>query len=169
MELAATSPIMVLTGGPGTGKTTTVRGILALFDKLNLRTVLCAPTGRAAKRMSELTNRDATTIHRLLGASYSAGDQLVFERDETNPLSADAVICRRDFHGGYSAYEINPFCIKPHCRLILVGDADQLPSVGPGNVFFRYYTERDCKDGKAYRDFSSGKGKPNCKKCAFNQ
>ena len=135
VEMAAKSRVMVLTGGPGTGKTTCVQGIIALFDKLGLKTVLCAPTGRAAKRMSELTGRDAATIHRLLGAGIGDGDTLVFEHDETNTLNADAVIIDET-----SMVDITLMCsllaaMKPGCRLVMVGDADQLPSVGPGNVF----------------------------------
>lgn len=136
VKLSANNLVMVLTGGPGTGKTTTVRGILALFDKLKLKTVLCAPTGRAAKRMSELSGRDATTIHRLLGASYSSiDDLLVFDKDETNPLDADAVIIDETSMVDILLMQSILAAMKPSCRLILVGDADQLPSVGPGNVF----------------------------------
>jgi exodeoxyribonuclease V alpha subunit len=135
VEMAARSRVMVLTGGPGTGKTTCVRGIIALFDKLGLKTVLCAPTGRAAKRMSELTDRDAATIHRLLGAGIGDGDTLVFEHDETNTLNADAVIMDETSMVDILLMRALLSAMKPGCRLVLVGDADQLPSVGPGNVF----------------------------------
>ncbi|SHH76316.1 exodeoxyribonuclease V alpha subunit [Sporobacter termitidis DSM 10068] len=135
VELAAESRVMVLTGGPGTGKTTCVRGIIALFDKLGLKTALCAPTGRAAKRMSELTGRESATIHRLLGAAIGEGDTLVFERDETNPLNADAVIMDETSMADLLLMRSLLAAMRPGARLVLVGDADQLPSVGPGNVF----------------------------------
>ena len=84
---------MAITGGPGTGKTTSVRAILSVFDSLGIKTLLTAPTGRAAKRMSELTLREASTIHRLLGAGFSPeGEQVVFAHDEDDPLDCGAVI-----------------------------------------------------------------------------
>ncbi len=136
LRIAADNRLMVLTGGPGTGKTTTVRAIVAMFDKLGLKTLLTAPTGRAAKRMSELSGREASTVHRLLEAGFSEeGDELVFRRDEEEPLDCDAVILDE-----CSMIDICLFrallCAMPEaCRLIMVGDADQLPSVGPGHVF----------------------------------
>jgi exodeoxyribonuclease V alpha subunit len=135
VEMAATSRVMVLTGGPGTGKTTCVRGIIALYDRLGLKTVLCAPTGRAAKRMSELTGKESATIHRLLGAGIGDGETLVFEHDETNPLNAEAVIMDETSMVDITLMRSLLVAMKPGCRLVMVGDADQLPSVGPGNVF----------------------------------
>ncbi|MFQ7428330.1 MAG: AAA family ATPase [Flavonifractor plautii] len=136
VELAATSQVMLLTGGPGTGKTTSLRGVLALFDALGLETALAAPTGRAAKRLGELCGAEGTTIHRLLETQYDPhSGRLVFAHDESDPLKADAVIVDETsmvditlMHGLLSA-------LRPECRLILVGDPDQLPSVGPGNLF----------------------------------
>lgn len=135
VELAAKCRAMVLTGGPGTGKTTSVRGILALFDMLGLKTVLCAPTGRAAKRISELTDREAATVHRLLGAGIGDGDTLVFEHDEANPLNADVVIIDETSMVDILLMRALLSAMDRSCRLVMVGDADQLPSVGPGNVF----------------------------------
>ncbi|MEG0876301.1 MAG: AAA family ATPase [Oscillospiraceae bacterium] len=136
LKIAAQQQIMVLTGGPGTGKTTTVRAIVALFDKLGLKTLLTAPTGRAAKRMSELTGQEAQTIHRLLEAGYSPeGSELVFRRDEDEPLKCDAIILDECSMVDISLFRALLCAMPESCRLVMVGDADQLPSVGPGNVF----------------------------------
>lgn len=136
LKIASERQIMVLTGGPGTGKTTTVRAIVSLFEKIGLKTLLTAPTGRAAKRMSELTGREASTVHRLLEAGFTAeGDELQFRRNEEEPLNCDAVIL--DECSMVDIYLMAALlrAMPPKCRLVMVGDADQLPSVGPGNVF----------------------------------
>jgi exodeoxyribonuclease V alpha subunit len=126
---------MVLTGGPGTGKTTTVQGIIAMFDMMQLKTQMCAPTGRASKRMSEVTGRDASTIHRLLGTSVGENGKMVFEHDESDPIDCDAVIIDETSMVDITLMHDLLQALRPGCRVILVGDADQLPSVGPGNVF----------------------------------
>jgi len=135
VEHAACNRVMVLTGGPGTGKTTCVRGILAVFDRLRLKTLLCAPTGRAAKRMTEVCGREATTIHRMLGTSIGEDDIPVFEHNESEPLDCDAVIVDETSMVDIMLFSSLMRAMPLGCRVVLVGDADQLPSVGPGNVF----------------------------------
>ena len=133
---AATSGVLLVTGGPGTGKTTILKGILSLLGQMQLRCVLAAPTGRAAKRLTEVTGEDASTIHRLLEAGIDPNTgKMVFVRDEDNPLKADAVIVDEmsmvDIQLLYSLLQ----AIPRGKRLILVGDPDQLPPVGPGSPF----------------------------------
>ena len=133
---AATSGLLMITGGPGTGKTTILNGILELLGQMQLRCVLAAPTGRAAKRLTEVTGQEASTIHRLLEAGIDpATGQMVFARDESNPLKADAVIIDEmsmvDVQLLYSLLQ----AIPAGKRVILVGDPDQLPPVGPGFPF----------------------------------
>ncbi|HIS66574.1 MAG TPA: ATP-dependent RecD-like DNA helicase [Candidatus Scatomorpha merdipullorum] len=136
VRLAAKSRVMALTGGPGTGKTTSLRAILAVFDALGLTTLLTAPTGRAAKRMSSLTGRDAATMHRLLGAGFSPdGESVVFARDEENPLDCSAVVLDECSMVDITLMDALLRAMPEDARLVLVGDADQLPSVGPGRVF----------------------------------
>lgn len=126
--------VSVITGGPGTGKTTTINTIIKIFKRWKKEVVLAAPTGRAAKRMSETSNEDAKTIHRLLEMGYSSDDELIFFKNEDEPIKADVIIVDEasmiDIVLMYSL--IN--AIKPGTRLIIVGDSDQLPSVGAGNV-----------------------------------
>ena len=136
MELAAGSGVLILTGGPGTGKTTTVRGIVALFQEMGLDIVLAAPTGRAPKRMSELTGMEAQTVHRLLGMSWNeATHQVTFAKTEKEPLEAGAVIVDEMSMVDLPLFAALLRALRPGTRLVLVGDADQLPSVGAGNVF----------------------------------
>ncbi len=134
MRTAAENRVTVLTGGPGTGKTTSVRGILALFDALGYETMLAAPTGRAAKRLSELTGREAMTVHRLLGAKRS-GEGVEFEKNINDPLKCQAVILDEASMMDLDLTAALLRAMPPEARLVMVGDADQLPSVGAGNVF----------------------------------
>ena len=140
-----TSGVVVLTGGPGTGKTTTVNTILALCEKQGNKVALCAPTGRAAKRMSELTGKDAKTIHRLLEVDYGGKGQVKFVHNENNTLKYDLVIVDE-----MSMVDCQLFAdllkgLKPWCRLVLVGDSDQLSSVGAGNVLRDIISSGVCK------------------------
>ena len=136
VQLAARAGVLILTGGPGTGKTTTVRGIVALFRRMGLDTVLAAPTGRAAKRMSELTDLESQTIHRLLGVKWDESThEPVFSKTEKEPLEADAVIVDEMSMVDLPLFSALLRSLRPGTRLVLVGDADQLPSVGAGNVF----------------------------------
>ena len=136
IELALSNRVLVITGGPGTGKTTILKGILSLYDELELETLLAAPTGRAAKRMSELTGREASTIHRLLGAKMAEdGQSVIFSKHEGDPLNCDALVLDECSMVDITLMSSLLKALKPGCRLVLVGDADQLPSVGPGNVF----------------------------------
>lgn len=136
---AARSGVFILTGGPGTGKTTTINAIISLFESKGLQILLAAPTGRAAKRMTEATGREARTIHRLLEVSRMTEEngefrRGMFMRNEDNPLEADVVII--DEMSMVDIYLMNALlhAIPVGTRLILVGDSNQLPSVGPGNV-----------------------------------
>lgn len=128
--------LLVITGGPGTGKTTIVQAVLALFDALGLETMLAAPTGQAAKRLSQVTGRDASTIHRLLEASFSVEtDSVTFRKKEDDRLKCGALILDECSMVDITLMRAVLAAIGPACRLVLVGDADQLPSVGPGSVF----------------------------------
>lgn len=136
IALAAQNRMLVITGGPGTGKTTILKAVLALYDELELETYLAAPTGRAAKRMSELCGTEASTIHRMLGAKMSEdGETVVFSKDEEDKLACDALIIDECSMVDITLMHAILKALKPDCRILLVGDADQLPSVGPGNVF----------------------------------
>ncbi|MDO5293286.1 MAG: ATP-dependent RecD-like DNA helicase [bacterium] len=134
---AARNGLLVITGGPGTGKTTTINQIIRFFETQGLEILLAAPTGRAAKRMSETTGYEAQTIHRLLelnGGMEENGGRMHFERNDENPLEADAIIIDEMSMVDISLMNAFLKAISVGTRVILVGDVNQLPSVGPGNV-----------------------------------
>ena len=141
---AVTNGLLVITGGPGTGKTTTINTIIKYFESEGMDILLAAPTGRAAKRMSEMTGYEAKTIHRMLELSGGMEDRAGFERNENNPLETDVIIIDE-----MSMVDINLMhsllkAIVPGTRLILVGDVNQLPSVGAGSVL------KDIIDSKCF-------------------
>ncbi|MCL6450564.1 MAG: AAA family ATPase [Acetobacteraceae bacterium] len=159
VEQAASSWITVITGGPGTGKTTVVKGIIGAFLALNprCRVLLCAPTGRAAKRLSEATGREAATIHRLLG--YRPGPMgWYFERDEHSPLEGDLLIVDEfsmvDVLLAWDLFRAVP----EEMQVVLVGDADQLPSVGPGHVLRDVVVSGRVPTVRLLRIFRQGEG-----------
>ena len=125
---------LILTGGPGTGKTTTLEAIIAILEQMGETVSIAAPTGRAAKRIAELTGREAKTLHRLLEVQWEDEDTPAFGRNEKNPLDADAVVVDELSMVDALLFESLLRALKTGARLILVGDADQLPAVGPGCV-----------------------------------
>ncbi len=131
---AMSDGLLILTGGPGTGKTTTLNAIISLYKQNGLKVLLAAPTGRAAQRMSELTGCEAKTIHRLLEVEWDKNDKPRFVRNERNLLDCDAVILDEMSMVDSKLFESLLRALPLGCRLIMVGDSDQLPSVGAGNV-----------------------------------
>ncbi len=128
------SGILILTGGPGTGKTTTLNAIIKLFENRNLDIELAAPTGRAAKRMTELTGKEAKTIHRLLETEWGDAEKRQFAKNEKNPLDCDVIIIDEASMIDTLLFESLLKALRLSTRIILVGDSDQLPSIGAGNV-----------------------------------
>ncbi len=138
VRTALENRILAVTGGPGTGKTTSLKAILKLYEQLSLRTLLAAPTGRAAKRMTELTGYEAATIHRMLGAKLSENTtvpELIFAKNRDDPLHCDALIVDECSMVDIRLMHALLTALPQKARLILVGDAAQLPAVGPGDVF----------------------------------
>ena len=136
IKMAFDSGVTILTGGPGTGKTTTLNGIIELFERKDLNVLLAAPTGRAAKRMSELTGREAKTIHRLLEVQWGDSERPLFSHHEHNPLKCDVIIVDEMSMVDTLLFESLLRALKLGTRIVLVGDSDQLPSVSAGNVLY---------------------------------
>lgn len=126
--------LLIMTGGPGTGKTTTINAIISILQSKGEKVFLAAPTGRAAKRMADLTNHEAKTIHRLLEVEWDVNDNQVFAKNEKNRLECDTLILDELSMLDIQLFEAVLKALPLGCRLIMVGDSDQLPSVGPGNV-----------------------------------
>ena len=126
--------VMILTGGPGTGKTTIIRAVISIYERMGFKIALAAPTGRAAKRMSEATQYEAKTVHRLLDMEYLAGEKTKFRRNEHNLLEEGVIIVDEASMVDTLLMASLLKAIKPGSRLMIIGDADQLPSVGAGNV-----------------------------------
>lgn len=134
IEASLKSGIMILTGGPGTGKTTVIKAMITIFGELGMEIALAAPTGRAAKRMSDATSTEAKTLHRLLCMEYSDEDNCRFAKDESDRLDEDVFIIDECSMIDTSLAEAFLKAVKPGARIILIGDSDQLPSVGAGNI-----------------------------------
>lgn len=134
IALALSQGFMILTGGPGTGKTTALKAIISLYEQRGLKVMLAAPTGKAAKRISDLTGYDAKTIHRMLEVAFDNSGKPRFKHDENNPISCDVMIVDEMSMVDTLLFEALLRALKLSCRLIMVGDSDQLPSVGAGNV-----------------------------------
>lgn len=131
---ALSKGIMILTGGPGTGKTTTLNAIISLYEHQGLSVMIAAPTGRAAKRISDLTGYNAKTLHRLLEVGFDTNGKMKFIHDEKNPLLCDVMVIDEMSMVDAILFESLLRALKLNCRLIMVGDSDQLPSVGAGNI-----------------------------------
>ena len=131
---AINNGVMILTGGPGTGKTTIIRAVIRLYERMGFSIALAAPTGRAAKRMSEATQSEAKTIHRLLDMEYLAGEKTKFRRNEYDLLDENVIIIDEASMVDSLLMAALLKAIKPGARLMIIGDADQLPSVGAGHV-----------------------------------
>ena len=134
ISLALSKGFLILTGGPGTGKTTTLKAIISLYEQRGMKVMITAPTGRAAKRIADLTGYPAKTVHRLLEVMYDKSGQLKFKHNEQDPVPCDVMIIDEMSMVDTLLFESLLRALKLSCRLIMVGDSDQLPSVGAGNI-----------------------------------
>ena len=163
---ALIEPVAVITGGPGTGKTTLIRGVIDILGAKRRSVLLAAPTGRAAKRLQEATGADARTIHRLLEFNPKTA---AFARNRSNPLDADVVVIDEVSMLDIELARHLLVAIPEKCRLVLVGDADQLPSVGPGNVLGDLIDSRSHPGCPPHRDLPSGRAEPDRRQRAPHQ
>ncbi len=143
IQAALSRGLLILTGGPGTGKTTTLNAIISLYEKQGCRVMIAAPTGRAAKRISDLTGYDAKTIHRLLEVQFDANGMQKFLHNENNPLACDVLVVDEMSMVDVLLFSNLLRALRLGCKVILVGDSDQLPSVGAGNLL-RHLIESKC-------------------------
>ena len=143
IRTAMSEGMLILTGGPGTGKTTTLNAIISCFEKQGLNVCIAAPTGRAAKRISDLTGYEAKTIHRLLEVKFDTAGILKFVHDEENPLPCDVLIIDEMSMVDVQLFSSVLRALHLNCKLVLVGDSDQLPSVGAGNLL-RHLIDSHC-------------------------
>ncbi len=134
ISLALSQGFIIMTGGPGTGKTTTLKAIISLYEQRGMKVMIAAPTGKAAKRISDLTGYDAKTIHRMLEVVFDNTGKTKFKHNEKDPISCDVMIVDEMSMVDTLLFEALLRALKLSCRLIMVGDSDQLPSVGAGNV-----------------------------------
>ena len=134
IRAAVDNGVLILTGGPGTGKTTTLNAIIKIFEHRNLNIILTAPTGRAAQRITELTGFEAKTIHRLLESEWAENGKHFFAKNERNPLDCDVIIIDEMSMVDTLLFESLLRALRSGCRIVMVGDSDQLPSVGAGNI-----------------------------------
>ncbi|MBR5873852.1 MAG: ATP-dependent RecD-like DNA helicase [Oscillospiraceae bacterium] len=134
LEKVADSSVCIITGGPGTGKTTLVKGIISMFEMQADVVSLCAPTGRAAKRLGELSGKNAKTIHRLLEVVPGTKNDIKFQRNQDNPIPCDVLIVDECSMVDIVLFSQLITAVKDGCRVVLVGDYNQLPAVGPGNI-----------------------------------
>lgn len=158
---------MVLTGGPGTGKTTVIRAVITVFER-GTENVLAAPTGRAPNACPRRLQEKQKPIHRLLEMDYSNGNKPTFRRDENDMLDEDAIIIDEASDGGYPLMVSLLKAIKPGARLMLIGDADQLPSVGAGYVLNDIIESGRFSSVCLKEIFRQAPDKSDCQKCARN-
>ena len=166
IRLALMSKVLVMTGGPGVGKTTIVNAILRVLAAKEVRLLLCAPTGRAAKRMKEATGFEAKTIHRLLEVDPKGGG---FKRGEDNPLDCDLLVVDETSMVDVMLMQALMKAVPDKAALLLVGDIDQLPLVGPGQVLADIISSQRYAGGAPHRSISAGRAEPHHHQCPSYQ